>query len=741
MVPDEDKNLEGLGPPAKEHDDATNVVAPQVSLDADYDADFDGGSIGNPTLVDLQAPEPFPEEGFDTSVSQHAPRALIQEESTLSDPDSVDPEEAIGTPDSEIWGDADEDDISDLGDETIDLGHVMPDIPLVGAGVSDGGTLVGDEDALGEPNLGALQAAAAAMGGSFDGVPNLDDGMGPVFPGDNPDNNGNDPWEREAEKSEEFDGWGEFDDATGAWNSVSDMDLPPGAKGGSVDSVKKDSLESAAGGQYVRRDTDVYKLGNEGRSDEGARLIGFAGRDTGREFGIDQKETTIGRGAECDIVLVDSSTSRVHARLLKDEAHYVLMDNKSANGTAVNGDRIDRARVRSGDILHFGNTRFRFLEIGDVFKPVDASGAPVLPGGSPSLIDKINKNPHFKTMLMVGAIFFVTLSLVIGIVVSRQSGQVAKPQSGLFFQYFEQGVEAFRRRAWDEAEAQFKILLSVEPDHKRGKRYLEEVGKERKAEKLLSSARQTLSEGDMAQALAQASAIKNSVYSPDAQEIIRSIDTEVERRVTQARILLNDGKKDEALEFLSAINVIRPGREDVASLVRSATQETPVAAPQEGSDEPVAKQTSPSESSSASSKQERRKSSASAPPKPERSASAVDRALAAFHKGDGLVALKILKTKQEKRDARILSAKITKFLQIYDKALLHYRSKQTGDAIHYLRQARVFVTKISRSRSEYEKKTTKMLADMHYLEGIALRSGGRFPDAYAAYRAALRAYP
>lgn len=64
---------------------------------------------------------------------------------------------------------------------------------------------------------------------------------------------------------------------------------------------------------------------------------------------------TIGRDPGCDFVLQDSSVSRRHARVLREDGCWRLLDLNSTNGTRVNGVRQPGlAAVRPGDQVTFG---------------------------------------------------------------------------------------------------------------------------------------------------------------------------------------------------------------------------------------------------------------------------------------------------------------------------------------------------------------------------------------------------
>ena len=76
------------------------------------------------------------------------------------------------------------------------------------------------------------------------------------------------------------------------------------------------------------------------------------------------EHTTIGRAAECDVVLDDPRISRQHATITGDGQHHHVRDAGSLNGTFVNGRRVraDTAtRLHPGDELRFADLRFHFL--------------------------------------------------------------------------------------------------------------------------------------------------------------------------------------------------------------------------------------------------------------------------------------------------------------------------------------------------------------------------------------------
>lgn len=82
--------------------------------------------------------------------------------------------------------------------------------------------------------------------------------------------------------------------------------------------------------------------------------------------------TRIGRGLSADVHLDDASVSRRHARIVERGGRAVVLDDRSMNGTWVNGRRIEAAMLSDGDVIVLGQVVLQFLEVADDYG--DASG-------------------------------------------------------------------------------------------------------------------------------------------------------------------------------------------------------------------------------------------------------------------------------------------------------------------------------------------------------------------------------
>ncbi len=86
-------------------------------------------------------------------------------------------------------------------------------------------------------------------------------------------------------------------------------------------------------------------------------LLVLQGPDKGRRFELPDQASLIGRESRA-LPLTDQTTSRRHAELRPDErGEWILRDLGSANGTYVNGQRIDRPHnLRIGDQIRVGRS-------------------------------------------------------------------------------------------------------------------------------------------------------------------------------------------------------------------------------------------------------------------------------------------------------------------------------------------------------------------------------------------------
>lgn len=69
---------------------------------------------------------------------------------------------------------------------------------------------------------------------------------------------------------------------------------------------------------------------------------------------------TIGRLADCDVVLADKGASRRHAQIRRKDDRYTLTDLGSTNGTRLNGQTMQTRDLADGDRITIGTTQLEF---------------------------------------------------------------------------------------------------------------------------------------------------------------------------------------------------------------------------------------------------------------------------------------------------------------------------------------------------------------------------------------------
>ncbi len=90
------------------------------------------------------------------------------------------------------------------------------------------------------------------------------------------------------------------------------------------------------------------------------RLEVVSGPLAGKKFTLEDYSLIIGRRESCDIVLLDESISRRHARLEYKKSSWHIHDLNSGNGTFINGSRVSSAALCPGDTVKLGATLCAF---------------------------------------------------------------------------------------------------------------------------------------------------------------------------------------------------------------------------------------------------------------------------------------------------------------------------------------------------------------------------------------------
>jgi len=107
------------------------------------------------------------------------------------------------------------------------------------------------------------------------------------------------------------------------------------------------------------------------------------------ELLLSDKPITIGRSPDADIITLDERASRMHCGIRIWDGEYYIKDLKSKNGTFLNNQRVEMAKIKPGDRIRMGNS----------ILIVDDKKAPGTDTTLSSVQDEMDGGKGYKTIL------------------------------------------------------------------------------------------------------------------------------------------------------------------------------------------------------------------------------------------------------------------------------------------------------------------------------------------------------
>jgi hypothetical protein len=254
--------------------------------------------------------------------------------------------------DAEAEPEPDADAAADEGDVIVDDDEVEVEVEV------EGDEVVVDDEPSGQPVVEAndgQHASTAPMkedlsavfdnGADAPASISVDDGAGEAIEaGDDSADFGFEVGDDDGEVELNLDGGMAGGDDTGDEIGI-DLEVGISEKDGEVEVEGDDEDGEAAPGDEDRRAILLY---SEGSPDE-------------QIYPFDKDVLSIGRGRDNDIQIKnDSKVSRFHCRLFRRGGKFYIEDNKSSNGTLVNGELITERLLFGGEEIIIGETFFRF---------------------------------------------------------------------------------------------------------------------------------------------------------------------------------------------------------------------------------------------------------------------------------------------------------------------------------------------------------------------------------------------
>jgi tetratricopeptide (TPR) repeat protein len=348
---------------------------------------------------------------------------------------------------------------------------------------------------------------------------------------------------------------------------------------------------------------------------KGCRLIIVAGPDIGTEWAFKQPEIVLGRDEECELVMPDIGVSRRHAKISLENNNFILTDFGSGNGTYLNGVRIQRESLASGDEILIGERTLRFVELNEapatgaahpIPEPLapepiigSASKVPLAPDpalGKASQVD-IGVVPRVdgpekvgslraqleagakassqgaalrRVLVIVGAVVFVAAIGFAGWFYwkTARDHKRALARTEESKREFLQGIELTKALRFGDAMFLFDRVLEVQPEHARAKDYKAHCEKELKVWDTIESSRKLAESGRHAEALGLLEGVKeDTAYGPEIERLKQEYAKKIaEAMLKEARAKLAAGDYDGALEIAEAALVQAPSLQAAQAL-------------------------------------------------------------------------------------------------------------------------------------------------------------------------------
>jgi len=126
------------------------------------------------------------------------------------------------------------------------------------------------------------------------------------------------------------------------------------------------------------------------------RLTHISGGYAGRQDVLSKDRITFGRAADNDVRLSpqDVRASAHHAVLFVSDEGVVVEDLDSTNGTYVNGVRVHRARIQSGDVLQFGRRGPSVMV--EILVPAEEAQPAAMAPTDPTLVESVTSSTAWR---------------------------------------------------------------------------------------------------------------------------------------------------------------------------------------------------------------------------------------------------------------------------------------------------------------------------------------------------------
>ena len=298
-----------------------------------------------------------------------------------------------------------------------------------------------------------------------------------------------------------------------------------------------------------------------------ARLVVVSSNFAGQEFVLDKAAVVIGRTDENDIVINHRSISRHHAKIVREGAHYHIVDLQSANGVRVNGEEYNKVELRKGDHVDLGHVRLRFVGAGEDFvfeRDAQIVDVPGQQKGKGTLIAVA-----LAALVVVGGGVFVVMKM------GKGSGDNGNGKSGdaesQVAKLLLDADKAMMTEDWDTAVAKADEALKLDSSQDLAKNKKKKAEAEKKFKGAFVGFNNAADKGDFDSAIASYGEIaEDSLYRQKGAEKYGQVKRAfVKNHIESAKRARSANKCEEARQHVEAVLTLDEGNSEAQEIVKS----------------------------------------------------------------------------------------------------------------------------------------------------------------------------
>jgi pSer/pThr/pTyr-binding forkhead associated (FHA) protein len=306
------------------------------------------------------------------------------------------------------------------------------------------------------------------------------------------------------------------------------------------------------------------------REDAAARLVVVSSNFAGQEFVLDKAAVVIGRTDENDIVINHRSISRHHAKIVRENGHYHIVDLQSANGVRVNGEEYGKVELRKGDHIDLGHVRLRFVAPGEDFLFDRDAQIVDVGGGRKSRAGLVAALILVVMALVGGAVALVKLGAH-GPTVVGENGPHAADAEAQVAKLLLEADKALKQEDWDLATAKCDEALKLDPAQELARDKRTTAESEKKNRVAYQAFVAAADKNDMDSAVASYGEVaQGSMYLQKGSERYAQVKkTYLRNHLEAARKARQANRCEDARQHVEAALTVDEGNQEAQDIIKS----------------------------------------------------------------------------------------------------------------------------------------------------------------------------